>query len=74
MPKAKTATRLEQDLNRWCIEMAMRWPTVRVEPRYSNAIGAQNPYGLPGNVSGGDIEADVIARANKIMAWVKAPH
>ncbi len=55
------------DLNRWCIDMAMRWPV------HEDRLGA---YGAAGGVytqHGGQIqrtEADVIARAKKIRDWV----
>lgn len=64
MAKAKVATTKEIELNRWCIEQAMRWPVVST-----------------GGMGGGytslprmDADADIIGRANKIMAWVKATH
>lgn len=73
MAKAKVATAKEIELNRWCIELAMRWPVVHMPPMYGNqAVGMQQVYGqaLPAR----DVDADVIGRANKIMAWVKAAH
>lgn len=56
--KAKARTQvLDQELRRWCIEMALRWPAVEshiADPKQR--------------------EIDVIARANKIMNWVRGPH
>jgi|GEM_PF-6923926 len=68
MAKAKIATKAEQDLNRWCIEMAIRWPTVT---SYGHPQGGV--YSAGGGLPSQQIDADVIGRANKIMAWVKAP-
>lgn len=73
MAKAKVATQKDVDLNRWCIEMAIRWPVVRVEPRYGNAVGGIQP-GYHPNISGGEADADVIGRAAKIAAWIKEVH
>jgi hypothetical protein len=74
--KAKTATAKNQDLNRWCIELAMRWPVIHVPASY----GGHAVAGLPGgigyqqNIPARDVDADVIGRANRIMEWVKASH
>ena len=53
-------------LNQWCIEMASRWP-VWSDHGYAGAIGA-----MPRPPQ--QIEADIIGRANRIMAWVKQHH
>lgn len=69
--KSKAATSRDVELNRWCIEMAMRWPVVRVaEPYGGGALGAvyQPTRGAH------DADADVIGRAARIMAWVKEAH
>lgn len=55
------------ELNRWCIEMAMRWPV------------HEDCWGGGGYFSGGGgyvtrTDADIIERANKIFAWVTAKH
>jgi len=65
MPKlarAKPVKKLfdsEVDLRRWCIENAIRWPT----ENYGAAVYSQ----------GGGVrhDVDVIARAEKILKWVK---
>ena len=67
MPKAKVATPKDQDLNRWCIEMAMRWPIV------SEYGGNHGVYSAGGGMRV-DRDADIIGRASKIMAWVKEAH
>lgn len=65
MAKAKVATPKEVELNRWCIEMAMRWPVVSTGS-YGGAASSYVPMVTA--------DADVIGRANKIMAWVKEQH
>jgi hypothetical protein len=70
---AKKVVAPNVELNRWCIEMAMRWPVVHVQASYGNGLqGANAIYQQP--VPARDIDADVIGRAEKIMAWVKAAH
>jgi hypothetical protein len=69
MAKAKVATAKETELNRWCIEMALRWPTMT---SYGAAGGAVGAYG--GGTLSQTVDCDVIGRANKIMAWVKESH
>lgn len=68
---AKRANPAEIELRRWCVEMAMRWPCFE-DIVYSHA---QN-FGQLGQALGGQqkmrTDADVIGRANKIMAWVKS--
>lgn len=60
------------ELNRWCVEMAMRWPVVHVPASAGNfghqQAGLNQLYQqvLPAR----DIDADVIGRAMKIKAWV----
>ena len=74
---AKKATKAKQtsaiytsdplQLNQWCIEMAVKWP-VRSHPGYGN-------YGaLGGGMPPQHVDEDIIARANKIMAWVRTQH
>lgn len=60
------------ELNRWCIEMAMRWPVVRVEQSYGTALDGTQIYLQ--NIPARDVDADVIGRAGKIAAWVKQAH
>jgi hypothetical protein len=67
--KAKTATAKDVELNCWCIEMAMRWPVISSIGGYANAVGGQYQPRMPESH-----DADVISRANKIMAWVKTQH
>lgn len=69
MAKAKIVTAKEVELNRWCIEMALRWPVVSVGG-YGAAAGQLGYQNLPRS----DQDADVIGRAAKIMAWVNASH
>lgn len=66
--KPKTASAKDIELNRWCIEMAMRWPVVSVYG-HGNQLG-----GYQQNLPRADMDADVIGRAGKIMAWVKQVH
>jgi len=68
--KAAIATPKQIELHRWCIEMAMRWPVIRIEPRYGNGLGQAGGY-LP-NTPGGEFDADVIGRAQKILNWITA--
>ena len=69
--KTTIASKSEQDLNRWCIEMAMRWPIVTVGG-YGNAAAQLGGY--VANMPRHEADADVLGRANKIMAWVKEAH
>ena len=66
MPKRTVkASPSDIDLNRWAIEMAMRWP-IHTSGGYSaNAAGA---------FARSETDADVIGRADKIIAWVKTKH
>lgn len=52
------------DLNRWCIERAMQWPT------YEDRVGGYGAAmgGGAGHVT--RVEADVLGRAAKIREWV----
>jgi len=68
MAKAKVATAKETELNRWCIEMALRWPTV------TSYGGNGGVYSAGGSLPPQTADCDVIGRANKIMAWVREPH
>ena len=57
------------DLRRWCVEEAMRWPSYNY-----GGYGSPNFGGViqGGYVPPGTIDANVIDRANKILAWVLA--
>lgn len=69
----KKATVADIELNRWAISMAMTWPVITTHYNHGNALGV----GLPGygaNIQRGEGDADVIGRADKIIAWVKAKH
>lgn len=70
--KAVLLSTKDIELNCWCIEMAMRWPVVRVEQSYGNAFGGAVAYHP--NLPARDVDADVIGRAGKIAAWVKQAH
>jgi hypothetical protein len=62
--KSKISTngaRGELELRRWCIERAIAWP----EDRFGIAGAQQQLYQQR-------TETDVIGRASKILAWVKA--
>ncbi|KRQ11918.1 hypothetical protein AOQ73_05785 [Bradyrhizobium pachyrhizi] len=55
-----------EELNRWAIEMVIRWPRV-----------SHGGYGLSQSqayVPSRDEDADVIGRATKIVEWVKQAH
>jgi hypothetical protein len=52
------------ELRRWCVEMAMRWPQTQMT-RYGNGGMA---YG--GVAHNEIVEADIIARSEKILKWV----
>lgn len=65
-PNVKAAKRVAPELRRWCIEMAMRWPVLQ-----TTAYGNQGGYGATGTLIT-HTDADVIARAEKIRAWVEA--
>ncbi|WP_315731723.1 MULTISPECIES: hypothetical protein [unclassified Bradyrhizobium] len=66
--KTAAATPKQVELNRWCIEMAMRWPVVTT---YGPTNGV---YSAGGGLPHHQADADVIGRANKIMAWIKEQH
>lgn len=57
----------EVELRRWCIEMATKWPQTTV---HRSSPGG--PYGgMGGNYSTSEVvEADVIGRADRLLAWV----
>ena len=69
MAKARVATAKETELNRWCIEMALRWPTITSYGGNANGV-----YSAGGGLPSQQVDADVIGRANKIMAWVRESH
>jgi hypothetical protein len=50
----------DEELRRWCIEQAIRWPMV----------GSSYSGGMA--FSGGEREADVIERAERLLTWVKS--
>lgn len=66
MTKAKVATAKEIELNRWCIEMALGWPVI------ISYGGNGGVYSGGGGLPSQQTDADVIGRATKIAAWVKA--
>lgn len=55
------------ELRRWCVEMAVRWPTIT-----ENYYGGGMMGGGAGGVSSRTTDADVIGRAKKIEAYVTA--
>lgn len=57
---AKKAAKPDVELNRWCIEQAMRWPMISI----GNYGGAQSL--MPRT----EQEADILNRALRIRAWV----
>lgn len=59
----------QSHLNRWCIEMALRWPSYETGG-YGGAMtgGYQPPEPRQ------RCEEDVIGRATKIRTWVTAPY
>lgn len=73
--KAKTAAGKEIELNRWCIEQALRWPVVHVPATFGQA-GLNQYQNALGSIAqpARDVDADVIGRATKIAAWIKASH
>jgi hypothetical protein len=73
MARAKRALADEQDFNRWCIEMALRWPVIHLPPSHPYGA-AQGGLGYGQASPARDVDADVIGRANKIAAWVKESH
>lgn len=62
----KITPKTDIELNRWCIEMAIRWP-VHSTGGYGGGVG-----GIP--YPKGEVDADVLGRASKIMAWIKQTH
>ncbi|UVO33981.1 hypothetical protein KUL72_20940 [Bradyrhizobium arachidis] len=65
MAKApRVASLKEQELNRWCVEMAMKWPVV-------TTYGGNGVYSAGGGLPSQQSDADVIGRAAKIREWVK---
>ena len=73
---AKKATpKSDLELNRWCIEMAMRWPVHSSGGYYSGhaqGVGVYTQHG--GYVPPVHKDEDIIGRAEKIMAWLKRAH
>lgn len=62
----------DQELNRWCIEMAIKWP-VHSQSGYST-MGA-GAYGGAGQVIPPvHKDEDVVGRAAKIFEWVTSKH
>lgn len=56
-------------LNRWCIEMAMSWPSFEIsEGGYGAAIGGMTQFPRTSRRE----DADIIARAVKIKNWVQS--
>ena len=66
MAKAKVATAKDIEFSRWCVEMALKWPTITT---YSG--GQAGVYSGGGGLGQQQVDADVIGRATKIAAWVK---
>lgn len=63
--KSKSASPRDQELNRWCIEIATRWPTLTT---YGNGGGV---YGGGGAMGSQQVDADLLGRATKILNWIK---
>jgi len=63
-PKAK-GTYIDRELRQWCIDMAMRWPTVT-----ENYYGGGMMGGGAGGQASRTTDADVIGRATKIENWL----
>jgi len=64
--KSKVApilNREEIELRRWCIEQAIRWPTVGGSPGYA-AIQGGGAFSPPQ-------EANIIDRAERLLRWVQ---
>lgn len=68
--KTKTANSKDIELNRWCIEMAMRWPVVHAPASYGNAAAAGLNQMYQQAMPARDVDADVIGRAVRIKSWV----
>lgn len=61
----KAAQKPDVELRRWCIEQAIRWPMIGPTSSYQQALnqmGLQPPR---------QQEANIIDRANRILAWVR---
>lgn len=69
MAKAKIATAKDIELNRWCIEMAMKWP-VHSSSGYSYPGGLGGAGTGMGYVPPGHKDEDVLGRAKSIRDWV----
>lgn len=54
----------DKALRQWCVEQAIRWPQVLQNP--SPGLGQQYQV----YSAGGYVDADVIGRAEKLLAWV----
>lgn len=65
MAKAKRVSKSasDVDLRRWCVEMAIRWPTMNLGPSGYGIASAGGAYR-------NDVDVDVVARAEKLLAWV----
>jgi hypothetical protein len=62
----KITPKTDVELNRWCVEMAMKWPVV------TTFGGNGAVYSAGGGLPTQQIDADVIGRALKIRNWVTA--
>jgi len=71
MKKAKKVTRTvspkDAELRRWCIEMAMRWPTTRIGSLAGHFVGAAHIPPQPER----EVDADVIGRADRLLSWLR---
>lgn len=63
--KAVKLSLAEQSLRMWCVEQAIKWPQVLT---YPSAVG-QHLQSMPYS-TGGYVDADVPARAEKLRVWV----
>ena len=72
--RKKVQTRVGAELRLWCIEMAMYWPTVHVPATFGQVGSAPNyqqALQTLQNFPAREVDADIIGRAEKILAWVK---
>ena len=60
--KSKIQRPIDNELNRICIEMAIRWPVISVGGGYGGSVGGHPRL---------DQDVDLIGRARKIRAWIK---
>lgn len=65
MARKKAAAGDTAELRRWCVEQAVRWPTVT---SYGSQHGAV--YSAGGGLPTQTVDADVVGRAERIRKWV----